>query len=152
MKTDIDLATAEVMNKSDYKKTKVGLIPKDWHVELLDNISRRCTGHTPDKKRPEYYDGGIKWVSLADSNKLDKGTIRKTSIEISEQGLANSSAVLLPKGTVVMSRDAGVGKSAIIDTEMAVSQHFVAWVCGQKLLNWFLYYYLQRQKSFQNVL
>jgi type I restriction enzyme S subunit len=47
---------------------------------------------------------------------------------------------------VVVSRDAGVGKSAIMRTDMAVSQHFIAWRCGTQLDNHFLYYWLQSAK------
>lgn len=115
-----------------------------WHSKYLEAISYRGTGHTPDKKKPEYYNGGIKWISLADSKLLDNGYINETAIEISQLGIENSSAVLHPKGTVLLSRDAGVGKSAVMGFDMAVSQHFVVWN-GKKdeLDNWFLYYKLQ---------
>jgi type I restriction enzyme, S subunit len=115
-------------------------LPTGWQVDLLDNVGKRGSGHTPDQEYPEYWNGGIRWVSLADSNKLDKIYISETTKQISELGIRNSSAVLHPPGTVVLSRDAGVGKSAILATDMAVSQHFIAWVCGPKLHNLYLYY------------
>lgn len=100
-----------------------------------------------DKLKPAYWNGGVKWVSLADSRKLDDLYISDTDKEISELGLRNSSAVLHPEGTVILSRDAGVGKSAVLASEMAVSQHFMAWRCKpKKLNNIFLYYWLQRDK------
>ena len=46
----------------------------------------------------------------------------------------------------MLTRDAGVGKSAIIKSDMAVSQHFMAWQCGPLLDNHFLYYWLQAAK------
>jgi type I restriction enzyme, S subunit len=119
----------------------------EWVNKLLDELGERGSGHTPDKKKPEYYNGGIKWVSLADSKRLDRRLISETEIEISEQGLENSSAVLHPAGTVILSRDAGVGKSAVLVEKMAVSQHFIVWKCNSRQLsNWFLYYLLQRLK------
>ena len=125
----------------------------EWEAQKIEALAKRCSGHTPNKKKPSYYNGGIKWVSLADSNKLDNGYIYATKIEISTEGLKNSSAVLHPSGTVIVSRDAGVGKSAILHSEMAVSQHFIAWVCNEtKLSNWFLYYILQILKPvFENI-
>ena len=51
-----------------------------------------------------------------------------------------------PKGTVVLSRDAGIGKSAVLAEEMAVSQHFMAWRCQNRTDNWFLYYWMQKAK------
>ncbi len=116
----------------------------EWDEKRLEDLSIRGSGHTPNKSEPSYYNGGIKWVSLADSNKLDNRYIYETKIEISKEGLKNSSAVLHPSGTVIISRDAGVGKSAVLHSPMAVSQHFIVWRCDDsKLSNWFLYYFLQ---------
>src|ERR1700687_2738384 len=76
----------------------------EWKEKKLENLAKRGSGHTPSKAKPEYYDGGIKWVSLADSKRLDCGLILETEIEISEQGIENSSAVLHPAGSVLISR------------------------------------------------
>lgn len=129
-----------------YKESPVGWIPKEWDVVLLDDVAVRGSGHTPSKSIPSYWNGGIKWVSLADSHRLDNIYIDETDKELSALGLANSSAVLHAAGTVVLSRDAGVGKSAVLARDMAVSQHFMAWRCGDRLNNLFLYFYLQREK------
>jgi type I restriction enzyme S subunit len=119
----------------------------EWEAKRLEDLAKRRSGHTPSKSYPEYYNGGIKWVSLADSKRLDRGLISATAIEISQQGIENSSAVLLPEGTVLISRDAGIGKSAVMGRPMAVSQHFIAWTCKSRLLsNWFLYHLLQNAK------
>ena len=129
-----------------YKQTDVGVIPDEWDVVLLDSVAKRGSGHTPDKKHPEYWNGDIKWVSLKDSDRLDALYIYDTAATITPAGIANSSATLHPAGTVVLSRDAGVGKSAITADVMAVSQHFIAWKCGPRLVNRFLYYWLQAEK------
>jgi type I restriction enzyme S subunit len=135
-----------------YQETAIGWIPKEWQYELLDNLAHRGSGHTPNKDYPEYWNGGIKWVSLADSNKLDQLYITDTELEISHKGIVNSSAVLHPAGIVVLSRDAGVGKSAITTDPMAVSQHFMCWKCDQKMDNHFLYYWMQfNKRTFENI-
>jgi type I restriction enzyme S subunit len=120
----------------------------NWTVSLLDDITDRGSGHTPNQSEHTYWNGGIKWVSLADSKRLDDLFISTTEKEISELGLENSSAVKHPAGTVILSRDAGVGKSAILKEEMAVSQHFIVWRCSPKniLNNVYLYYWLQMMK------
>jgi type I restriction enzyme, S subunit len=119
----------------------------DWEEVKLEELAKRGSGHTPNKTKDEYYNGNIKWVSLADSKRLDKGLIAETAIVISEQGIKNSSAVLHPAGSVILSRDAGVGKSAVMSQSMAVSQHFIVWTCdARRLSNWFLYYVLQIKK------
>ncbi|CAH8192422.1 Type I restriction-modification system, specificity subunit S [Vibrio aestuarianus] len=124
-------------------------IPNGWAVTLLDSAAERCSGHTPSKSFSEYWNGGIKWISLADSFRLDNGYVYETDKEISQLGIDNSSAVIHPKGTVVLSRDAGVGKSGVMAEPMAVSQHFIAWKCdaNRKVHNWFLYNWLQFHKS-----
>jgi type I restriction enzyme S subunit len=133
--------------KVSYKQTEVGVIPGQWDHVLLDSIANRGSGHTPDKKHPEYWNGSIKWISLADSPDLDRVYIDDTFAKVTPAGITNSSAVVHPAGTVVLSRDAGVGKSAIMRTEMAVSQHFMAWTCGPELNNHYLYYWLQANKQ-----
>jgi type I restriction enzyme S subunit len=121
-------------------------------MHKLDDIALRGSGHTPSKSHSDYYDGGVKWISLADSSALDKGIIANTTKEISELGIKNSSARLHPEGTVVLSRDAGVGKVGVMGEDMAVSQHFMTWTCGDRLNNWFLYYYLQsRRKELERI-
>ena len=135
-----------------YQETSFGWIPREWQYELLDNLASRGSGHTPNKDHSEYWNGGIKWVSLADSYRLDQLYISDTDLKISHKGIQNSSAVLHPAGIVVLSRDAGVGKSAITTESMAVSQHFMCWKCDQKMNNHFLYYWLQYNKcTFENI-
>jgi type I restriction enzyme S subunit len=129
-----------------YQQTSLGLVPNGWEVALLDCVATRGSGHTPNKDVPSYWNGGIKWVSLADSDRLDDVWIADTDKEISELGIANSSAVQHVAGTVILSRDAGVGKSAILAGPMAVSQHFIAWRCGPRLNNLYLYYWMQHAK------
>jgi len=129
-----------------FKQSDIGEIPGNWDLVLLDSVARRGSGHTPSKSHPEYWDGSIKWVSLQDSKRLDRLYIRDTAAKITPLGVEHSSATEHPAGTVVLSRDAGVGKSAITTDIMAVSQHFMAWVCGPRLSNHYLYYWLQRMK------
>ncbi|HBY2284646.1 restriction endonuclease subunit S [Klebsiella pneumoniae] len=131
------------------RNLNVSSIPKDWKYDLLDKFAVRCSGHTPSKSHPEYWDGGIKWISLTDSYRLDKGYVYATDKEISLEGIANSSAEIHPAETVVLSRDAGIGKSGVMAESMAVSQHFIAWKCDnkQKLNSWFLYNWLQFNKA-----
>ncbi len=135
-----------------YQETEIGWIPRNWQYELLDKLALRGSGHTPNKDHPEYWNGGVKWVSLADSYRLDKLYISDTDLKISHKGIQNSSAVRHPAGIVVLSRDAGVGKSAITTEPMAVSQHFMCWKCDQKMDNHFLYYWLQfNKRTFENI-
>jgi len=130
------------------RSISAGKLPEGWNYGFLDDFSVRCSGHTPSKSHPEYWNGGIKWISLADSHRLDKGYVYETDNEISLEGVENSSAEIHPAETVVLSRDAGIGKSGVMAQPMAVSQHFIAWICDNKsqLHSWFLYNWLQHHK------
>ena len=115
-----------------------------WASYKLDDITIRGSGHTPSQRHAEYWDGDIRWLSLADSSSLNRGLVCETSRNITALGIKKSSAVLHPPGTVVLLRDAGVGRSAILGKEMAVSQHFIAWKTDEaKLHNRYLYQWFQ---------
>lgn len=110
-------------------------LPASWRVVPLTSVAELESGHTPSRSREDWWtDCYIPWVSLH-----DVGTMRgakyllDTAQHISDAGMANSSARLLPARTVVLSRDATVGRTAIMAEPMATSQHFAAWVCGPLL-------------------
>lgn len=113
-------------------------LPRGWELVRLTSVAKLESGHTPSRRHPEYWDGGIPWVSLHDSAGLDVPEIQATDHTISALGLEHSSARLLPKGTVIFSRTATVGKSTVIGREMATSQDFANYVCGSKLHNHYL--------------
>ncbi|MER7903007.1 restriction endonuclease subunit S [Streptomyces sp. NPDC095614] len=110
-------------------------VPEHWDVVPLRSVARLESGHTPSRSRPELWtDAYIPWISLNDLSALATAEyIRKTTNLISDAGIAASSARLLPAGTVVLSRDATVGRTAIMEKPMATSQHFADFVCGQRL-------------------
>lgn len=111
-------------------------IPTDWDAIAIKYVAEIASGHTPSRAIEEYWvDCTIPWISLNDSSYLrEHDSIAETYYQISELGMANSSAHLLPERTVVLSRDATVGLCAITTRPMAVSQHFVAYICGSRLL------------------
>lgn len=121
-----------------YKQTEVGVIPADWECAAISGVARLESGHTPSKREPRYWGGQVPWVSLHDTDLLDGPEIDNTTHTITQEGLDNSSARLLPKGTVVFSRTATVGKCTILGRPMATSQDFANYVCGPTLHNRFL--------------
>ncbi|WP_175745302.1 restriction endonuclease subunit S [Burkholderia ambifaria] len=123
-----------------YQKTDAGHIPVDWRYTRLTGVARLESGHTPSRRKPSYWAGDIPWVSLHDTESLDANEIAQTAQTISAEGLKNSSARLLPKGTVIFSRTATVGKASVIGREMATSQDFANYICGPEVHNHFLVY------------
>lgn len=114
----------------------LGSIPCAWRLARLKFVARMDSGHTPNKQVDAYWvNCTIPWITLNDvSNLEDAWRFFNPKNAVNELGLQNSSAHVLPADAVVMSRDATVGRSAILGRPMAVSQHFVAWICGTELL------------------
>ena len=96
---------------------------------------------------PGYWGGEIPWVSLHDTEGLDAWEISNTRQTITEAGLANSSARLLPKGTVVFSRTATVGKATVMGQAMATSQDFACYICGPEVHNFYLSILLRSMRA-----
>ena len=108
-------------------------IPSDWQLITLAKVAKLESGHTPDRKKASYWNGSIPWISLQDADALGKLTISESAESIGPEGVANSSARILPAGTVVLQRTANVGLTSVMEAEMCTSQHFANWVCGAKI-------------------
>ena len=118
-----------------------------WPTVPIRYVAKLGTGHTPSRQRPDYWKNcTIPWMTLADVWQLRDGTrntVAETKEKISQLGLVNSAAVLHPAGTVMLSRTASVGFSAIMGIDMATSQDFATWTCGPKLHSRFLLHALR---------
>ena len=84
-----------------------------------------CSGGTPNSTNPEYWNGDINWITLADLPTSDFiSEIVSTERNITEAGLNNSNARLLPANTVVVSSRATIGRIGIARTKLATNQGF----------------------------
>ena len=124
--------------------TATGTLPSGWRSGNIRRFAQMKSGHTPSRSNSEFWEKtDIPWFTLADVWQLRNGKqifLGETASKISELGLANSAAELLPVGTVVLSRTASVGFSGIMPTPMATSQDFWNWICGPELLPEYLNY------------
>ncbi len=118
----------------------------------LADLARLESGHTPSRAKPEYWDGEIPWIGIRDATGNHGLTIHDTLQHVSQLGIDNSSARMLPAGTVCLSRTASVGYVVTMGVPMATSQDFVNWVCGPDLDHRYLHYLLMgEQESIQRV-
>ncbi len=128
--------SAEVAGKS-FAPLSVGgpgaPAPAGWRWAKLTDLTRLESGHTPSRNHPEWWGGDIPWLALPDIRALDGRVATRTAELTNDLGIANSSARVLPAGTVVLSRTASVGFVTVMGTPMATSQDFVNWVCGPEL-------------------
>jgi len=108
-------------------------LPGGWTRAPLTSVADLGTGHTPSRKHPEYWNGDIPWIGIRDAGAHHGGVINDTLQRINQLGLDNSSARLLPKDTVCLSRTASVGYVIKLGRAMATSQDFVTWSCSEAL-------------------
>ncbi|WP_288990447.1 restriction endonuclease subunit S [uncultured Sphingopyxis sp.] len=120
-------------------------LPPGWAWVSLLRVAKQETGHTPSRSKPEYWDGGVPWIGIRDAGAHHGRVIETTMQTISEAGLANSSARLLPAETVCLSRTASVGYVTMMKGSMATSQDFATWTCTEALLPEYLLYALMAE-------
>lgn len=116
--------------------------PKGWRWVALSDVAQMESGHTPSRNHPEYWGGDIPWISVKDARLAHGKRLSETEEYTNSLGIANSSARLLPAGTVCLSRGGTVGYVVILDRPMATSQGFANWICGPQLIPEFLQYLL----------
>lgn len=114
--------------------------PHGWEWVPLTSVAQMESGHTPSRKRPDYWGGEIPWIGIRDAKAHHGREIHETNECTNELGIANSSARILPRGTVCLSRTASVGYVVRLGTDMATSQDFANWVCSDRLDPRFLTY------------
>jgi type I restriction enzyme, S subunit len=138
-------ATGQLTGAGRRRPTKVPWapeIPSHWQDGKLSLLAELGTGHTPSRTRPDWWeDCTIPWITTGEVAQLRSDRIEyltTTREAISELGVANSSAVVHPAGTVFLSRTASAGYSGIMGADMATSQDFVTWTCGPLLRPRFL--------------
>jgi len=122
--------------------------PKGWRWISLTDVTRLESGHTPSRYHPEWWGGDIPWLALPDIRALDGKVALETTERTNPEGIAHSSARLLPTGTVCLSRTASVGFVTILGRPMATSQDFVDWVCGPELHSPFLAFLLRASREY----
>jgi type I restriction enzyme S subunit len=126
---------------------KVSKHPEGWSWQPLTQVARLATGHTPDREVADYWNGDIPWISLTEIRRLDGTIADDTHLRVTQAGIDNSSSVLLPAGTVCLSRTASIGFVTVMGRPMATSQDFVNWVCGDQLRPLYLMHALLRSRT-----
>lgn len=104
------------------KDSAIGPVPEGWGVQPLSEVCTLVSGGTPKRSESSYWGGGIPWYSVRDAPTDGNVWVTTTAENISDAGLANSAARLLPKGGTIISARGTVGKIAMAGTPMAFNQ------------------------------
>lgn len=111
----------------------------DWKVSELGNIAEIRGGGTPSTSNSDYWDGNIQWLTPTE---IDSKYVHESNRKITESGLANSSAKLLPMGTILLTTRATLGACSINNFNgfVCTNQGFQSLVCKPIVLNEYVYY------------
>ena len=117
----------------------------------LGDICTVVSGSTPKTGVAEYWDGTVKWITPAELNE-DSFYITDSVRHITEYGKEKTGLSYLPKGTVILSSRAPIGKTAIAGCEMCCNQGFKNLICSDAIYNEYLYFFLKSKTDYLNSL
>lgn len=118
-----------------------------WELRKLGEVADIVGGGTPKTNISEYWNGDIEWYSPIEIG--EQIYVRTSQKKITKLGLSNSSAKLLPIGTILFTSRAGIGNTAILAKEGATNQGFQSIVPNKNILNsYFIYSRSQELKRY----
>ena len=115
-----------------------------WEEKKLEEIGNFIGGGTPNTAIQEYWDGGIPWYTPTE---IKNGDLKSSNRTITEKGLKNSSAKLLPQGAILITTRATIGDVAISKKECTTNQGFQSLVVNDSESNLFWFYWIIRHKE-----
>jgi type I restriction enzyme S subunit len=116
-----------------------------WERRQLREVAVKTgSGGTPTSSNPRYYGGSIPFLGIGDINGRYVDTTQKT---LTEEGVANSAAWIVPEGAISLAMYASYGKSAILARPMATSQAFFNIVFRSNVTRDFVFSRLQCAES-----
>lgn len=127
--------------------SEVNNIPEGWMETTLGEVAKIESGSTPSTKNELFWGGDIAWICPKDLSNLNSVFISKGERNITELGLKNSSAKLLPKNTILFSSRAPIGYIAIAENEVTTNQGFKNIICDEIVSHYKYFYYLLEFKS-----
>lgn len=127
-----------------FQKLFVENVNFKWRKGTISDLGTVVGGSTPSKSKPEYYtEHGIAWITPKDLSVNKSKFIAHGENDITELGLKNSSASIMPEGTVLFSSRAPIGYIAIAAGEVTTNQGFKSVVPKSEIGTPFVYYFLK---------
>lgn len=118
-------------------------LPVGWERRKLSELCETVGGGTPSTKEASYYTNGkLLWVTPTDITKNNSIVLLDTEKKITEEGLKNSSAKMLPEETILMTSRASVGYFGICEYRVCTNQGFISCVPNHTDLQMYLLYNL----------
>jgi type I restriction enzyme S subunit len=121
-------------------------LPDSWQWTSIADLGDVVSGGTPSTKDPSYWNGEINWITPADLSDYNNKFIVRGAKSLTNEGLENSSAKLMPAGSVHFSSRAPIGYVVISQAEISTNQGFKSLIPAQGIFNEYIYYYLKSAK------
>lgn len=128
-------------------RTRINGFDGEWKKTTLDDCAYIFQGGTPRTTNADYWNGDIVWVTPSEITKLKGMYISNSERKITKAGLQNSSAQILPVGTILLCTRATIGELAIATKLMTTNQGFKNFVCKDGVDNIFMAYLLMTLKE-----
>lgn len=119
----------------------IGEIPKEWEISKIKHVGKVLMGGTPSTNETSYWDGEILWVTPADVD--ENKTISSSRKTITDLGLQNSSARVVPAKSIILSTRAPIGSISINTVPMSTNQGCKSIVLNERISVDYAYYYLK---------
>ncbi|MDR2829498.1 MAG: restriction endonuclease subunit S [Methanobrevibacter sp.] len=116
----------------------------------IEEIGEVVSGGTPSTKINDYWNGNISWITPKDLSNHEEVFISKGERNISEKGLNESSAKILPKNSVLMTSRAPIGYIAIANNQVSTNQGFKSLICNENICH-YLYFYYWLKSNVKNI-
>ena len=134
----------EQQAQSYFQELFVDNADPEWAIGTISDLGTIVGGSTPSKAKPEYYtESGIAWITPKDLSINKSKFVSHGENDITELGLKNSSAVIMPEGTVLFSSRAPIGYIAIAAGEVTTNQGFKSVVPKPEIGTPFVYFFLK---------
>ena len=134
----------EQQAQSYFQELFVDNASPEWTTGTISDLGTVVGGSTPSKAKPEYYtESGIAWITPKDLSINKSKFVSHGENDITELGLKNSSAVIMPEGTVLFSSRAPIGYIAIAAGEVTTNQGFKSVVPKPEIGTPFVYFFLK---------
>ena len=134
----------EQQAQSCFQELFVDNADPEWATGTISDLGTVVGGSTPSKAKPEYYtESGIAWITPKDLSINKSKFISHGENDITELGLKNSSAAIMPEGTVLFSSRAPIGYIAIAAGEVTTNQGFKSVVPKPEIGTPFVYFFLK---------
>lgn len=128
------------------RTTQLLELPNNWIISTLDEVGIIVSGGTPSTNQPQFWNGNISWITPADLSKHTSKYIAHGNRSITQDWVDNSSATLIPKGSILFSSRAPIWYVAIAENEMTTSQGFKNIIPLESTCSDYIYYYLKTIK------